>query len=42
MYEEDENIIIIDIGTNQTKIGFGRSYGSPSIVPTCLGYEKPE
>ena len=42
MYEEDENIIIIDIGTNQTKMGFGRSYGSPSIVPTCLGYEKPE
>ena len=37
MYEEDEKIIIIDIGTSQTKIN-----DWPNIFPTCLSYEIPE
>ena len=41
MDEENKDTIIIDIGTSQTKVGFGGGWWS-SIVPTCLGYEKPE
>ena len=37
---ENENIIIINIGTSQSKVG-RINYGL-FIVPTCSGYEKPK
>ena len=38
----DEETIIIDIGTSQTKVGYGGPDYRPYIVPTCLGQEKPK